>query len=112
VAGLNGVLWEGKHLRADRADGGARDYKRCVFVGNLPFEVQDEALWGHFERCGEIEFVRVVRDKKTNLGKGFGYVQFKVLTPSPLAHGHLLDGFFLDWWLIGRSVNRWRRLCC
>jgi nucleolar protein 12 len=96
VAGLNGVLWEGNHLRADQADGGGRDYKRCVFVGNLPFEVQDEALWRHFERCGEIEFVRVVRDKKTNLGKGFGYVQFKVLIPTP-STWKIAQSVVLDW---------------
>lgn len=53
-----------------------------MFVGNLPFDVQDEELYTHFERCGEIEFVRIIRDKKTNIGKGFGYVQFTV--PSPL----------------------------
>jgi RNA recognition motif-containing protein len=47
-------------------------------VGNLPFDVQDEAIYTHFARCGKIEFVRIVRDKKTNIGKGFGYVQFKV----------------------------------
>ena len=51
-----------------------------MFVGNLPFDVQDEDLYSHFSRCGEIEFVRIVRDKKTNIGKGFGYVQFKVFT--------------------------------
>ena len=55
------------------------DHKRSVFVGNLPFDVQDEDLYTHFARCGDIEFVRVVRDKKTNIGKGFGYVQFKVV---------------------------------
>ena len=59
------------------------DHKRCVFVGNLPFDVQDEELWTHFERCGDIEFVRIVRDKKTNIGKGFGYVQFTVTPPTP-----------------------------
>ena len=50
-----------------------------MFVGNLPFDVQDEDLYRYFLRCGDIEFVRVVRDKKTNIGKGFGYVQFKVI---------------------------------
>jgi nucleolar protein 12 len=47
-------------------------------VGNLPFDVQDEAIYMHFARCGKIEFIRIVRDKKTNIGKGFGYVQFRV----------------------------------
>ena len=51
-------------------------------MGNLPFDVQDEELYTHFERCGDIEFVRVVRDKKTNIGKGFGYVQFTVHHPT------------------------------
>ena len=50
-----------------------------MFVGNLPFDVQDEDIYTHFARCGEVEFVRIIRDKKTNIGKGFGYVQFKVL---------------------------------
>jgi len=64
---------------------GVKDHKRSVFVGNLPFDVQDEDVWNTFERCGEIEFVRIVRDKKTNVGKGFGYVQFKVSS----IHAHL-----------------------
>ena len=48
-------------------------------MGNLAFDVQDEDVYQHFAPCGEIEFVRIVRDKRTNIGKGFGYVQFKVI---------------------------------
>jgi len=33
-----------------------------------------------FAICGEIENVRIVRDKKFRLGKGFGYVLFKVVS--------------------------------
>jgi nucleolar protein 12 len=58
-------------------------------VGNLPFDVQDEAIYMHFTRCGKIEFVRIVRDKKTNIGKGFGYVQFRV------------HSYFLRWLMVG-----------
>lgn len=29
-----------------------------------------------FEDCGEILNVRIVRDRKTGIGKGFGYVLF------------------------------------
>jgi len=85
VKALNGSMWEGKHLRVDSVGNpGVRDHKRCVFVGNLPFDVQDEDVWNTFERCGEIEFVRIVRDKKTNIGKGFGYVQFEVPSSMPM----------------------------
>lgn len=41
-------------------------------------EIQDDDLWSAFEDCGVIDSVRVVRDEKTGIGKGFGYVNFKV----------------------------------
>lgn len=51
--------------------------KRSVFLGNLSFETQEEDLWRHFECCGSIEYVRLVRDPQTQQGRGFGYVCFK-----------------------------------
>lgn len=75
---LNGVVFMDKHLRVDGADNNKQhDRKRSVFLGGLPFETEDEELWEFFKECGEIESVRVVRDSKTNVGKGFGYVQFR-----------------------------------
>lgn len=49
-----------------------------IFVGNLPFGVDDEALWLHFGECGKISDVRVIRDRTNGMGKGFGYVNFEV----------------------------------
>jgi hypothetical protein len=42
------------------------DTKHSVFVGNLPFDVDEEELRKHFEGCGieGISFVRIVRDPK------------------------------------------------
>lgn len=40
--------------------------------------MQDDDLWEVFEDCGTIEHVRVVRDEQTGIGKGFGYINFKV----------------------------------
>ena len=66
-----------KHLRVDlanRADS-VLDYKRTVFIGSLPFDVEEESLWEFFSDLEkEIECVRVVRDKATNVGKGIAYV--------------------------------------
>lgn len=83
------------------------DHRRCVFVGNLGFvddesaivsaENEDreartegakkrkakppgdveEGLWRQFGKAGVVESVRVVRDAKTRVGKGFAYVQFQ-----------------------------------
>ncbi|KAI0447030.1 hypothetical protein F4803DRAFT_546560 [Xylaria telfairii] len=99
---LNGTVVLGRHLRADSvAHPAAVDNRRCVFVGNLGF-VDDETvvntnadgetvtkkrhkvpadteegLWRIFgEHVGKIESVRVPRDDKTRIGKGFAYVQF------------------------------------
>lgn len=75
---LNGLTFHDRHLRVDSVTHPApHDKKRSVFVGNLDFEEDEESLWVQFQSCGEIEYVRIVRDSKTNMGKGFAYIQFK-----------------------------------
>ncbi|KAK9472140.1 uncharacterized protein V1510DRAFT_141720 [Dipodascopsis tothii] len=74
----NGSVVLDKHIRVDSvAHPAKQDTSRCVFVGNLDFEIEDEPIWQHFRQCGDVEYVRVIRDSKTNVGKGFAYVQFK-----------------------------------
>lgn len=78
VSKLNATVFENHHLRVDSvAHPLPQDNKKCVFVGNMDFEESEESLWRHFSTCGKVENVRIVRDTKTNMGKGFGYVQFK-----------------------------------
>ncbi|CAI2165186.1 13717_t:CDS:2 [Funneliformis geosporum] len=75
---MNAQMFMEKHLRVDSvANPQNHDRRRTVFIGNMSFDAQEEELWIHFESCGEIENVRIVRDSKTNVGKGFAYVQFK-----------------------------------
>jgi len=102
VKRLNGSVVLDRHLRVDGVAHPAKtDHRRCVFVGNLGF-VDDESmldqggenerkrtkipsdieegLWRQFSKAGTVESVRVVRDEKTRVGKGFAYVQFEVST--------------------------------
>lgn len=44
----------------------------------LPADISNDAVREHFAVCGEVVAVRIVRDRKTGLGKGFGYVLFEV----------------------------------
>ncbi|RKP32330.1 RNA-binding domain-containing protein [Metschnikowia bicuspidata] len=77
---LNATTFEDFHIRVDHvAHPSPRDTKRFIFVGNLDFLEQEETLWKYFNEHtgGEVEAVRIVRDGKTNLGKGFALVQFK-----------------------------------
>ncbi|KAJ8612945.1 hypothetical protein MRB53_037153 [Persea americana] len=98
---LNGTIVLDRHLRVDQVSHPAKvDHHRCVFVGNLGFVDDDsaikaseedgekrkpskkmvgdveEGLWRQFGKAGTVESVRVVRDPKTRVGKGFAYVQF------------------------------------
>lgn len=47
-------------------------------------------MYQHFATCGNIDHVRIIRDNKTGIGKGFGYVQFK--TADTVALALRLDG--------------------
>ncbi|KAM7394801.1 hypothetical protein PAMP_021583 [Pampus punctatissimus] len=67
------------YIRVDRVtESSSHDHKRSVFVGNLSFEINELAFRRHFEECGSVEAVRLVRDQNSGLGKGFGYVLFEV----------------------------------
>ncbi|KAK9460456.1 uncharacterized protein V1516DRAFT_676683 [Lipomyces oligophaga] len=74
----NSTVLLDRHLRVDSlAHPTKQDSAKSVFVGNLSFEAEEEQLWKHFAGAGDIESVRIVRDSKTNVGKGFAYIQFK-----------------------------------
>ncbi|KAM0483041.1 hypothetical protein ACHAPX_002486 [Trichoderma viride] len=101
VTELNGTEVLGRHIRVDSvAHPSPMNHRSCVFVGNLGF-VDDETvlnykadgetvekkrnkvpsdieegLWRTFGTKGKVENVRVIRDSKTRVGKGFAYVQF------------------------------------
>lgn len=40
-------------------------------------DAEEDDLWKIFESCGPISSVRIVRDSRRGIGKGFGYVNFK-----------------------------------
>lgn len=94
---LNGLVFEGRHLRFDLASKplSKGENKKTVFVGNLPFDICEETLRKHFHDCGQVSNVRVVRDSKTGLGKGFAFVCFKERSSVSLAtklHGSTCQG--------------------
>ncbi|RLO04416.1 hypothetical protein DYB28_002377 [Aphanomyces astaci] len=80
-----------KVLRVDRK-AVSMDAKRSVFVGNLAFNATDDDVRSHFDKVlredadtAAVESVRIIRDKVTHLGKGFGYVLFKDLSTAAKA---------------------------
>ncbi|KAE9022668.1 hypothetical protein PR002_g11923 [Phytophthora rubi] len=85
---LNGSTLVHKKIRVDRAKP-VIDARRSVFIGNVPFKCTDEQMMLFFakrlqsEEPEPIENVRLIRDRESGLGKGFGYLLLK--TPALVA---------------------------
>lgn len=47
-----------------------------MFIGNLAFDANEEEVRELFSGCGKIVDIRIVRDKKTHVGKGIAYITF------------------------------------
>lgn len=76
---------------------GGKDPKMSLFVGNMDYNTDQQDIWIFFEKLVEAEKgapkdgkqwvvdVRIIRDKDTQMGKGFGYVAFSVSQPNLVA---------------------------
>lgn len=62
---------------------------RKIFVGNMSFQTKEEDVYRNFEKCGEIEFVKVATFEDTGKCKGYGWVKFK----EPQAAAWAVKGF-------------------
>jgi RNA recognition motif-containing protein len=67
-----------------------------VYVGGLSWGTDDHGLRAAFERFGEVEDARVVRDRDTGRSRGFGFVTYvddtSVTTAVRELDGKELDG--------------------
>ncbi|RGP68132.1 splicing factor [Fusarium longipes] len=77
---------DGKTSTEQKQDANA---SRKIFVGNMGFKTTDEDLQRNFEKCGEIEWVKVATFEDTGKCKGFGWVKFK----EPEAAAWAVKGF-------------------
>lgn len=46
-----------------------------IYVGNLPFSINDNSLNEMFAECGTVESAKVISDRSTGQSKGFGFVE-------------------------------------
>ncbi|MDP6063662.1 MAG: RNA-binding protein [SAR202 cluster bacterium] len=46
-----------------------------IYVGNLPFEVDDTELERTFTVYGEVSSARVIQDRESGRSRGFGFVE-------------------------------------
>ena len=48
-----------------------------IYVGNLPWSINNDSLKGLFDSYGEIDEAVVITDRHSGRSKGFGFVTFK-----------------------------------
>lgn len=46
-----------------------------IYVGNLPYSVDDAALHAKFAEFGQVDSARVIMDRESGRSKGFGFVE-------------------------------------
>lgn len=52
-----------------------------VYVGNLFFDVKEEDLREEFQKCGEIESIKLIMDNR-GLSKGYVHIHSSIFNPS------------------------------
>ncbi len=45
-----------------------------IYVGNLPWSIDDDGLKQLFEEHGEVSSAKVIKDRESNRSRGFGFV--------------------------------------
>lgn len=76
IGKLHNTIFCGRHLRVDIACR-KKEYnpKYTVFIGNLPFDADEEEVRQIFEPHGNIDTVRLIRDKKFITCRGVGFIK-------------------------------------
>lgn len=49
-----------------------------IFVGSLPFSLEEAELKGFFEEYGEVTSARIITDKFSGRSKGFGFIEMPI----------------------------------
>ncbi|KAI0972454.1 hypothetical protein F4678DRAFT_61013 [Xylaria arbuscula] len=71
---VNGTEANGAGSTAARQQQNA---SRKIYVGNLSFQVTEDDVRAQFEKCGEIEWVKIATFEDSGKCKGYGWVKFK-----------------------------------
>ncbi|MBZ5621069.1 MAG: RNA-binding protein [Acidobacteriia bacterium] len=71
-----------------------------IFVGNLDFNVTEEAVRSLFERYGAVNSARIMTDRDTGRSRGFAFVEMENETEADQAIS-ALNGYTMD----GRALN-------
>lgn len=66
-----------------------------LYVGNLPYRANEQAVQEHFEQQGTVVSVRLMKDRRTGKRKGYGFVEMSAKGAAK-AIKHLNDSTFQE----------------
>jgi hypothetical protein len=72
---------KGKAIETDSTTPVVTDYKgetTTLYVGNLPYRANEDAVKELFQRFGVVVNVRLMKDRQTGRRRGFGFVEVAV----------------------------------
>jgi len=61
--------------RKVKAASSSSEEARTLYVGNLPFKTDEETINELFSQYGQVQAVRLVKDRRTGRKKGYGFVE-------------------------------------
>lgn len=70
-----------------------------LFIGSLDYSTTDSQLEEHFAQAGKVLSAKVIMDRETGQGKGFGFIEMSTEEEAKTAMGKL-NGTQLN----GRSI--------
>ncbi len=67
-----------------------------IFVGNLPFSVDNNRLQQEFSQFGKVESAKIIMDRNSGRSRGYGFVEFAEKSGADAAiekmNDHEMDG--------------------
>jgi cold-inducible RNA-binding protein len=67
-----------------------------IYVGNLSYEADEQAITTLFSQFGEVSSVKIIKDTMTGRSKGFGFVEMSEATTAKRAISELNETQFLS----------------
>lgn len=71
------------------------EHLRKLFIGGLDYRTTDDSLKAHFEQWGTVVDVVVMKDRKSNQSKGFGFITYSrsfMVDKAQNERPHKIDG--------------------
>lgn len=70
-----------------------------IYIGNLSFTIQEETLRALFAEFGEVESVKLIKDRFSGRSKGYGFVEMPSNSEADQAikalNGNRIDGYHI-----------------